>query len=220
MKSGQTQKKGEVKMSRISNFDLVLERLHCCNDKCKSIVNDRDIGIIPRWIGGELKSPDLVVVGLNPGRCDTTERFLYKEYIKNDAKLIVRFTNHCLLDPGYQKNNFLYKLVELFKDIFGEDAFMKKIYITNLVKCESVINGVVDIETQEHCYEKFLQKEIELLQPKIILTLGNCVSEFFERHGVHNTVKCPHPSARGRYAKFWNKESKERQRLVRTIKEN
>lgn len=51
----------------MSNFN-VLEELHSCNDQYKSIVNDRKIGIAPRWIGGNLEKPDLMVVGLNPGK--------------------------------------------------------------------------------------------------------------------------------------------------------
>jgi uracil-DNA glycosylase len=204
----------------MGKIDSILEELNSCNDKCESIVNNRVNGIIPRWIGGEIENPALMVVGLNPGKCDTTERFLYKEFVQNDANLIVRFTNHCLLDPGGQKNNYLNKLTELFKDIFGKNNFMKKIYISNVAKCESQINGVVSPETKKHCYEKFLKEEIELLKPKVILALGKEVYQFLKDAGYQNVVKCPHPApVNVSSQEFWTKSSEERESLIKSIKD-
>ena len=199
---------------------VILEKLNRCNDKCRSVTLGRDKGVIPRWIGGNLKNPDLMVVGLNPGKCDTTERFLYKEFMNGDASLIHRFTNHCLLDPGSSKSNYLVRLTGFLKEVFSENDFLEKVYITNLVKCESDINGVVDSETQAHCFEKFLREEIALLKPKAILALGKEVYRLLQDRGVKNVVICPHPSpANARASNFWVTGSSERSAVIKTVKE-
>jgi len=203
----------------MSKINSVIDGLYTCNDKCKSIVNDRDAGIIPRWVGGELENPDLMVVGYNPGKCGTIERFLYKEFAKNDPELIIRFTNHCMQDQGNQRNSFITRLTRLFNEVFGEGKFLPKVCITNLVKCEGVVNGILDPGTKEHCYKKFLQKEVELLKPKVILAFGLEVFKFLASHGVSNVLKAPHPStANVSGAKFWeDQDSEERQQIVQEI---
>lgn len=202
----------------MGKIDSILENLNSCNDRCESIVIDRAKGIIPRWIGGELENPDLMVIGLNPGKCDTTERFLYKEFLQNDTKLIIKFTNHCMCDPGSQKNNYLNKLIDLLKEIFGND-FIRKIYITNVVKCESEVNGVVVPETKKHCSEKFLKEEIEALKPKLILALGKEVYLSLRSSGYENVIQCPHPSPLNVSSqKFWTKLSKERESLTQEVR--
>lgn len=198
-------------------MDRILENLHRCNDKCTSIVINRAKGIIPHVIGGQLRDPDLVIIGLNPGKCDTTERFLYKEYSKNDPKLIVKLTNHFLMDRD--SNTYGGRLGELLSDIFGE-GFLEKAYLTNLVKCESEVNGIVDPKTIEHCYGKFLKEEINLLKPKLILALGKStmVYDFLREQGYNNVVQCVHPSTRGKQLKFWDKGSPERKELIKQVK--
>ena len=47
-----------------------------------------------------------------------------------------------------------------------------EVYITNTVKCRPPKNRVPSIKEKETCNE-YLQKEIEIIQPKIICVLGN-----------------------------------------------
>jgi uracil-DNA glycosylase len=202
----------------MEKIDPILKKLNSCNERCKSIVIDREKGVIPRWIGGNTDNPDLMIVGLNPGKCDTTERFLYKEFLQKDSRLIVKFTDHCLKDPGSQKDNYLNKLMNLLKEIFGGD-FLKKVYITNVAKCESEVNGVVAPETKQHCYKEFLKEEIETLKPKLILALGKEVHLFLRNSGYENVIKCLHPSPLNVSSKkFWTVSSVERKALIQEIR--
>jgi len=47
----------------------------------------------------------------------------------------------------------------------------KEIYVTNIVKCKPANNSKPNA-TQAHTCQSFLQKEIELIKPKIIVALG------------------------------------------------
>ena len=67
-----------------------------------------------------------------------------------------------------------------------------KVYITNLLKCHPLYNQKV-LETEIHTCKAYLFKEIELIKPKIIITLGEeayhyLSNDFIELNKIRGSV--------------------------------
>jgi len=86
------------------------------------------------------------------------------------------------LGPGYWENQkgrpfvgaagkFLNELLSL-AELKRED-----VYITNVVKCYLPENKVTEEEVKV-CTSLYLDKQIEIIKPKIIITLGNVATEY------------------------------------------
>ena len=58
-------------------------------------------------------------------------------------------------------------------------GFKSKYYYTNLVKCSTKDNIIPDIETINVCANNWLQKELKIVQPKLIVAMGKLSIDFF-----------------------------------------
>jgi len=119
---------------------------------------------------------------------------------------------------------FLNKLLEKNK------IDRKKIFITNVVKCRPPKNRVPEDDEINICAKNYLEKQIELIKPKMILLLGNtAVKTFFasfelsEHHGkIIKTAKrlyafTYHPSA-ARFTKIRKKIEKDFENIFELVK--
>ena len=105
------------------------------------------------------------------------------------------------LNPSYRRFPGIYQAFggevkhdgsgDIFIGWLKELDILKDSYITNIQKCSTETN-VVNTEEINKCFP-FLQKEIELVKPQIIISLGNKVHEYLTSHNIV-TVKIPHPS--------------------------
>jgi len=84
---------------------------------------------------------------------------------------------------------------------------LANVYITNLVKCgmnngEGWFKGLSSYrdETVSNCYSNFLEKEISLLNPKIILAMGSAVEDWIKWFvkDSYYVEQLPHPAGRRR----------------------
>jgi len=111
-------------------------------------------------IPGEGPIPtDIMIIGLAPG---------YEEIKQN--KLFV--------GPSGQKLNSTLQEIGLNRD---------QIYITNIVKCANTPGRKLSKTFIKKCSSLWLTKEIELVQPKVILALGQDASSFFGKKFVVNS---------------------------------
>ena len=79
--------------------------------------------------------------------------------------------------------------------------------MTNLVKCglndeKGNFKGLVSFqdETVANCYKEFLEKEIELMKPKVIFAIGSAVDRWVKRFvkDAYCVQQLPHPAGRRR----------------------
>jgi hypothetical protein len=84
---------------------------------------------------------------------------------------------------------------------------LSNVYITNLVKCglnnaEGKFKGLgcYNEQTIKECYARFLEKELDILQPKIIFAVGSSVEEWVSWFvkDTYYVQQLPHPAGRRR----------------------
>lgn len=117
---------------------------------------------------GRIEKVEVVIVGEAPGRNEDLEG---KPFVGSGGKL---------LDELLQKA--------------GLDR--KEVYITNVVKCRPPDNRKPEQDEVEICTKNFLDKQLEILRPLMIVTLGATALEYFtgkkkigEYHGKLLNVK-------------------------------
>jgi len=85
---------------------------------------------------------------------------------------------------------------------------LSNVYMTNLVKCglnneEGDFKGLsfYKEETINNCYRKFLEKEIDIMKPKVIFTVGSLVESKVKKliKDSYYIQQLPHPAGRKRY---------------------
>ncbi len=82
-------------------------------------------------------------------------------------------------DEDLQGEPFVGRSGKLFIKILEENNFLRKeIFITNIVKCRPPENRDPSIE-EISLFSKILKQEVEILNPKIIVTLGRISLGFF-----------------------------------------
>jgi DNA polymerase len=109
----------------------------------------------PHVFGCGNVSARIVVVGQNPGYNET---IIKKPFVG---------------DAGKNFDQFL-------QSILGIER--KYIYITNTIKCYTPGNRPPTDQEIAACKD-FLKQEIEIIQPQIVITLGNYALQYFTKHG-------------------------------------
>jgi uracil-DNA glycosylase len=102
-------------------------------------------------------------------------------------------------DPSYWKGKSKVNIRKPIEDHFNT-SLEDIVYLTDLVKCQREGRELND-EVCKNCVKKFLLKELILLRPEYILTLGtdaesvfNIIKESLKKRGLKE-IKClPHPS--------------------------
>lgn len=65
-----------------------------------------------------------------------------------------------------------------FRKILDDVGINKNIFITNVVKCSTPNNSFPNKEIINNC-KKFLEEEIKIVNPKLIVPMGRCSIEYF-----------------------------------------
>lgn len=180
----------------IMNLEELGTELVKCSLDCDGITNNPAKGIIPRCLIFEKKNGknQIVVVGLNPGRCKEKEKQYYLEKGVSYQSLQAYFFGSNLHERPYFKRT---------RDLVSLLGFHGDILWTDLVKCEcSGKRGVLPVQTLRVCISGFLKREIDLFGAEVIFTLGNqafnfCSLSFPGRF----VVGLPHPT--GSYGDFF-----------------
>lgn len=82
---------------------------------------------------------------------------------------------------------------------------LSNVYITNLVKCglnndEGGFKGIKSFheDTIKQCYSRFLEKEISIVKPRIVFTMGSAVDDWvkFFVQDAYYVQHLPHPAGR------------------------
>ena len=157
----------------------MLEELYEKYDKLQRKYGDKKLHSI--YFGGKKENPSLCFVFMNPtaGNVAAEPTWDGPRYpwlgTKNVWKLFYKLE---LLDKDIFEEIQKRKPIEWneeFADLVYKDVEKHKFFITNLGKCTQVdARPLPDSVYQE--YLDLLCKEIELIKPKIIITLGNQVS--------------------------------------------
>lgn len=176
-------------------IDKLGNELVSCNLNCEGITNNPKKGIIPRCLFIEKRqgTNKCVIVGLNPGHSSQEEQ---QDYLSNGCSYDA--VKKCF-NTTKLKNKRYFKKTNGLMDLLGYNG--DRLW-TDLAKCEcSGKNGTIPVQTLRVCINKFLSKEIEIYDARIIFALGNVAFKFcalrFPRHFI---VGIPHPS--GSYGDF------------------
>jgi uracil-DNA glycosylase family 4 len=115
---------------------------------------------------GKITDLDIMFVGEGPGR---SEDATGKPFVGSAGRIL----DSMLKEAGLDRS---------------------EVYITNIVKCRPPKNRRPKDDEIETCTGKYLEKQIELLKPKLICTLGATALEYFtgetnmkENHGKKQT---------------------------------
>jgi len=136
-----------------------------CNVKDKS----RGLGKLYGWHACEIKDIKLFFVGLNPS-----------------------YNRFPLLEHAFGGPNYPHGTGKEFVDLLTRTRAINHCYVTNLVKC-STLSNKVSHEHMEACVEH-LFREVELLNPKAIVTMGNDVDGFLSVKSPVPIIKIWHPN--------------------------
>lgn len=100
---------------------------------------------------------------------------------------------------GGEYGGFVLSAIQTFK--------LANVYMTNLVKCglnneDGKFKGLSSYkdETITNCYSSYLEREISIMQPKIIFAVGSAVEEWVKRFvkDSYYVQQLPHPAGRRR----------------------
>jgi len=180
-----------------------------CSDGCDGIRNDPENGVIPRsfYCPFNPKNISLLMVSKNPGIGHPKEKEMYatlsgeQRVLSHEEFIRSRFMgNNSLITSKYHKN--ILDWVSIILNVeSNHDAVFKKSAMTAMVKCESLSDktAAMPSSTILHCTEKYLLKEIKLIQPKYLLALGNEAFKFLTRPKIKEIHELPvgklyHPS--------------------------
>ena len=176
--------------SRKQLHALYRECVNCPNNEqnCPGIWRDTAKGVFPDGFYFEAVPVDVLVVGKNTGHPDERELEIFPGltgdalYKRLREKQTEDFQNGGL---GASAQLFSRKLADYLciildteeKDLFSRVAF------TNLVKCRTIVESGNDLheKTMKNCFDKYLRKEVELFQPKVILALGRAPEKYLLR---------------------------------------
>ncbi|HEX9945837.1 MAG TPA: uracil-DNA glycosylase family protein [Thermoanaerobaculia bacterium] len=195
-------------------IDFYATVVSCANTvcECPNTVNDPARGWVPRgfYFEGRPWDVDLLIVGKNPGHPIAVEKTgLYSDL--SPAALATTafalagqfFCGNPPVAKGEQRNEVFHRnLTEYickFLDIQPSEIF-QRCAVTNLVKCSTV--GEQDrfrAKTKKECFAKHFVREVQFLEPRVILALGREVEKFLcqrrikKQHG-RPVVYVKHPS--------------------------
>lgn len=117
---------------------------------------------------GQVKNVELVIIGEAPGKNEDVEG---KPFVGSGGKLL----DELLQNAGLNRND---------------------LYITNIVKCRPPGNRRPEQDEVAICTKNYLDKQLEILKPRLIVTLGATALEYFtglskmgESHGKLTTTK-------------------------------
>jgi DNA polymerase len=165
-------------------------------------------GIIPRsyFVHRDSDKVTVLIVSKNPGQSPPWEQQIYRgipaEHRANAHLEMVEklFTGHAQASSRYFANLLDWMAIVLDVPASFEQVF-RHAAMTALVKCQSAGNAHVPLpgETLRTCANRHLFREIELLQPKMLIALSSEIYRYLLRPDVRQRHKLPvgqmwHPS--------------------------
>lgn len=136
-------------------------------------------GVGPTVADGAAPQVDWLIVGEAPGE---NEDIAGEPFVGQAGKLL----DNMLLAIGLQRGN----------NDEARTGLAKNVYITNVLKCRPPANRNPDPAELAQC-EPYLKRQVELLQPKIILALGKFAAQSLLQDSVPDLHKIPLGKLRG-----------------------
>ncbi len=166
-----------------------------CKKSCPFISRD-DIQPPRGFWFNEFKNNKILVIGLNPGKFNenSDEWDLYTK--KQSLNLVETHMKYVEKRFSITNKNFQRNLLKALDLVIG--LSFKDFDFSNLVKCSTEVKWE-DIpkdnreELMKKCFETHLKKELNLLNPKIILAYGNDVFNFLHSRVPMKVINLPRP---------------------------
>lgn len=201
------------------HIDKIGKRLVKCSLKCKGIVNDSSIGIIPRCLYLEKQNgtKKIIILGLNPGKSNFRGDKERNYYLENGASY-KNISEYWIDHVGFKHK--YYKNLRQTANLIGFDG---NILWTELAKCELEKDiKEIPIETLRICINKWLVNEIKKFKCNTILAVGNRVFDFCALSFPSKTViGIPHPTGSyGHFNKFFKNLSANKNKYLLIIQNN
>lgn len=192
-------------------FRIYTEICKCHSEICSDVFNCLREGSPPRGFYTESSGPvKILVVGKNPGHVLESERAIYidknasqivEEHLNLTKKVFFRGNTEIssLEKRSTQFHNNLMSYLSYFLDVSSKEVF-KHVAYTNLVKCStSNEQAKLTKPTQDECFNRHLNKELNFFKPECILALGREVESYLlnaYKNGIHNypVLYIKHPS--------------------------
>lgn len=141
---------------------------------------------------GFFNGNQLLFLGINPG-------MPYTKKLREEVNIVIEHTNFDDFQKDYEKVIRITKMGSFIKMIVGDD--WSKIGLTNIVKIATISNQSPTNELIDN-FLPITKRQIELLQPKIVLCMGKFVGSFFKLFSFYSFKKInniyyllvPHPS--------------------------
>ncbi|MDP1742674.1 MAG: uracil-DNA glycosylase [Polaromonas sp.] len=137
-------------------------------------------GVGPVAAGAAAPQVDWLIVGEAPGE---NEDLAGEPFVGQAGKLL----DNMLLAMGLQRNQ---------GEAPPQAGLSRSIFITNVLKCRPPANRNPDPAEVAQC-EPYLQRQVELLQPKMILALGKFAAQSLLQGSVPDVQKIPLGKLRG-----------------------
>jgi len=141
---------------------------------------------------GFFNGQEVLFLGINPG-------IPYTKKLREEVDVVIEQSNFDDFQKDYERVIKITKMGIFMKQVIGDD--WSEIGLTNIVKIATSSNRL----PTSKLVEKFLpitKKQIDLLQPKIVLCLGKFVGSFFDIDTFYDSctinnsryILIPHPS--------------------------
>lgn len=173
---------------------MTLEDINKEYDKLQLIYGDKNLDSI--YNGGCIKNPDVCFVFMNPTKRNIASRKdwhgLKSPWIGTKNVWNLFYELKIVNKNIYNKIRALKgnEWTEEFAEIVYKEVKSKKVYITNLAKCTQTDARPLKDEVF-YKYLKLFEREIEFVNPKVIILFGNQVSSIFlnQKISVSNVRK-------------------------------
>jgi DNA polymerase len=204
----------------LNDIDKIGQLLVSCSRNCEGIRNEPENGVVPRGFYFEnpenLKEPDCIIVGVNPGISKKREREYYIRAFYEKRKITYNDVKQYFNDK-VSKLRYYKRLREFAREI----GFGRAILWTELCKCENKIKKEVPpLQTFRICVKNFLQRELKLFPKAPIIGIGNqtfqALSYMFPDRFI---VGVPHPTGSyGNFAQLFDEKGKLKEKYRKIAK--
>ena len=142
-------------------------------------------GVGPQAAGAAAPQVDWLIVGEAPGE---NEDLAGEPFVGQAGKLL----DNMLLAMGLQRGQ---------SEAPAQAGLSKSIFITNVLKCRPPANRNPEPAEVAQC-EPYLKRQVELLQPKMILALGKFAAQSLLQDSVPDVQKIPLGKLRGQVFRY------------------
>jgi len=191
-------KKGDGEIMYVQLRELLADCVLHCEEECEGVTCDRQGGIYPRGFAYAEQPGRILVVSHNPGtiKPDDEEARRYVRSYDRVTLTIQKNIEALVSAPDRFHRNLQMLLWEALD--CSPEHLLEKVSFTNLVKCQATrIGSRIPPGTIERCKRKYLDREVDILQPILIIANGSVAKEYLEASvKVCPTIHIPHTSWR------------------------